>query len=518
MYGRISYQTFYNWYQRGQREFDRLEKGEAATRHYEKEEEIFLNFFNKVQEAETDAIVLWQEKVNAGIKAGDTSLAMRMLQLRDPKGYTPKTDDDDEDAKDTGPFELPASVIAPFFLDAYDDIKDHAHTEYVFYGGRGSTKSTFISLMIIWLIKNIPNIHVLALRQVANTLRDSVYSQITWAINELGLHEQFHCTTSPMEITYTPTGQKIYFRGADEPGKIKSIKPPFGYIGGVWFEELDQFKGEEAIRKIEQSAIRGGDIAFIFKSFNPPRTANNWANKYVKVPKVTQLQHASTYLQLGGRARKWLGRPFLEEANHLKEVNPTAYDHEYMGEVTGTGGLVFDNVELRAITDGEIGQFDRIASGLDFGWFPDPAHYSRTHYDAARRTLYVFGEYRAWKENNETLYSHIKEHGYAPGEMLIADSAEPKSVADLRAYGANCHGAEKGPDSVSYSMKWLQGLSKIVIDPARCPTAADEFMNYELEPDPSEEGSYISEYPDKNNHAIDSVRYSQNLQWRKKGK
>lgn len=201
-----------------------------------------------------------------------------------------------EDDKSSVLTALPADVIAPDFLNAYRDIKNKKHTEYLFYGGRGSTKSSFVSLVIPWLLINNPTMHALATRQVANTLRDSVFSQIQWAIGELGLSDSFKCTVSPMEIQYIPTGQTIYFRGADDPNKIKSIKPPFGYIGILWFEELDQFYGQESIRKIEQSVIRGGDEAFIFKSFNPSKTSGNWANKYVQIPKVTQYQHKSSYL------------------------------------------------------------------------------------------------------------------------------------------------------------------------------------------------------------------------------
>lgn len=413
-----------------------------------------------------------------------------------------------------GAFSLPADVLAPGFLEPYDDIQEHNHTEYLFYGGRGSAKSTTVSLFIIYLIKNNPTMHAIALRQVANTLRDSVYSQLVWAITELGIEHEFKCTTSPLEITYLPTGQKIFFRGADEPGKIKSIKPSFGYIGIAWFEELDQFHGPEAIRNIEQSAIRGGDLAYIFKSFNPPRTLANWANKYIRVPKASQYQHKSTYLDLGSRMR-WLGKVFVEEAEHLKLVNPGAYEHEYMGVANSAGGLVFENVQVRKITDEEIAQFDRVLHGLDFGYYPDPAHYSRMHYDAARRILYIFGEVRKWKASNRVMYDSLVDYGLTPEDLLICDSAEPKSVADYREYGASARGAEKGPESVHYSIKWLQGLTAIVIDPERCPYSAEEFLEYEYEQDP--DGNYISEYPDRNNHGIDSARYGTNLIWRRRG-
>jgi len=403
-------------------------------------------------------------------------------------------------------------VISPAFMDVYRDIVNHRHTEYLIYGGRGSTKSSFISLVTIYLLLANPTIHALAARQVGNTLRDSVFSQLSWAIDILGLSEYFKRTTSPLEITYIPTGQKIFFRGADDPLKIKSIKPPFGYIGILWLEELDQFRGPEAVRSIEQSAIRGGDIAYIFKSFNPPRTAANWANKYAQIPKANQYQHRSDYRSV---PVEWLGRAFLDEAEHLRSVNPAAYEHEYLGVANSTGGLVFENVRLRRITDDEIAQFDRVTWGGDWGYYPDPADFGPVHYDAARRRLFVFGEYRAWKQNNRQLYDGIKAAGYSDDLLLICDSAEPKSVADFREFGASCRGAEKGPDSVKYSIKWLQGLTEIVIDPERCPYAAQEFLEYEYEQDP--DGNYISSYPDKNNHSIDRVRYATNLIWRQRG-
>ena len=136
---------------------------------------------------------------------------------------------------------IPASLVAPAFSPVLFDIAEQEHSEYVFPGGRGSTKSSFCGLNVIDLLMKNENMHACILRAVANTLKDSVYSQILWAISALGLDDEFACTKSPLEITRISTGQKIYFRGADDPNKIKSIKPPFGYIGIVWFEELDLF-------------------------------------------------------------------------------------------------------------------------------------------------------------------------------------------------------------------------------------------------------------------------------------
>ena len=411
-------------------------------------------------------------------------------------------------------FVIPADVIAPSFMDAYRDIVQRNHTEYIFSGGRGSTKSSFVSLVIIYLIKNNPAMHALVMRQVANTLRDSVYAQLQWAIGELGVSDEFKCIASPMEIEYLPTGQKIYFRGADDPGKIKSITPTFGYLGLLFFEELDQFHGQEAVRKIEQS-IRGGDDTLYFKSFNPPPTANNWANKYLLIPKTTQYQHKSTYLTV---PPDWLGKTWLEEAEHLKNVNPIAYDNEYLGVANNIGGQVFTNVRIETITDEQIKEFDRVLHGLDWGFYPDPASYGKMHYDSARRTLYIYGEARYWKKSNTDLYKELTDTEYGllgDSDMLIADSAEPKSVNDFRAYGSNCRGAEKGPESVKYSIKWLQGLTAIIIDNVRAPYHAQEFLDYEFER--TKDGEIISEYPDKNNHAIDDTRYACNLIWKRRG-
>jgi phage terminase large subunit len=419
------------------------------------------------------------------------------------------------DETESKPFVFPADVIAGSFVEAFRVMKARKFIEYIFHGGRGSTKSSFVSLVIIYLLITNPEVHALVTRQVANTLRDSVYAQLCWAIDILGLTDQFKCTTSPLEIEYKPTGQKIFFRGADDPNKIKSIKAPFGYIAILWFEELDQFHGEEAVRKIEQSAIRGGEKAWIIKSFNPPRTSANWANKYVQIPKASQYQHSSNYKDV---PLEWLGPVFIDEAEHLQQVNPDAYEHEYLGVVNGTGGQVFDNVKIRAITDEEIKQFDRLYEGIDWGFYPDPFAWVRCYYDAARMTLYIFDEHRAQKKGNKPVYEELvkkKNLNKNPNTVIIADSAEPKSVADFRTYGANIRGAEKGPESVTYSMKWLQSLAAIVIDPVRCPYSKQEFIDYELEED--KDGNYISEYPDKNNHFIDATRYAMNIKWRRRG-
>lgn len=426
------------------------------------------------------------------------------------KAQKEKTDPEEQEEKEyTG---IPASMIAPVFAPVLFDIRDYRHTEYVFPGGRGSTKSSFISLNIIDLIMTNPEMHAVVMRQVADTMRGSVYQQILWAIDALGLTDEFHPTVSPMEITRKSTGQKIYFRGADDPGKVKSIKVPFGYIGILWLEELDQFTGPESVRKIEQSVIRGGDVAYIFKSFNPPKTVSNWANKYIKIPKESRLVTYSTYKDV---PEKWLGKPFLEEAEFLKEVNPDAYENEYLGVANGSGGSVFDNVTIRQITDEEISQFDRVLNGVDWGWYPDLYAFVRVHYDAARLTLYIWQEYTCNKKSNRQTADQLMQMGITGSDVITCDSAEEKSVGDYKSYGLFARSADKGPGSREYSYKWLQSLKEIVIDNVRCPVAAEEFMDYEYERD--KDGNVISGYPDGDDHCIDAVRYATNRIWKRRG-
>lgn len=391
--------------------------------------------------------------------------------------------------------------ISLSFSTIAGDVFGHKHTHYTGKGGRGSTKSTFVSLNGILLIMQNENIHGLVLRKVGNTLRDSVLAQYEWAINVLGVDEWWNVKKSPPELTFKPTGQKILFRGADDPGKIKSVKVPFGYIGFTHFEELDQFAGREETRNILQSTMRGGETFWNFETFNPPITNINWANKDVNEERADRLVFSSSYLDV---PREWLGEQFINEAEHLKETNEKAYQHEYLGIPVGTGGNVFENLELREITDEEVKHFDRIYQGQDFGWYPDPAAFIRLHYDSNREVIYFIDEIYVNKTPNEELVNLIKEKHYNDN-IITCDSAEPKSIADFRACGLNAKTAVKGPDSVAYGMKWLQ-KRKIVIDKRRTPNAYREFTEYEYERD--KDGNVISGYPDANNHLIDATRYA----------
>lgn len=393
--------------------------------------------------------------------------------------------------------------IGAAFYNVAHDVFHHGHTHYDFSGGRGSLKSSTVSILVVLLIMQEQNkdIHALVLRKVANTIRDSVFAQYIWAIGELGAAAYWESKVSPMELIYKPTGQKIMFRGADDPMKIKSIKVPFGYIGITHFEEKDQFAGRSEIRTILQSTMRGGSVFWNFESYNPPISRDNWANKDSLEEREDRLCHKSTYLEA---PREWLGEQFILEAEHLRDTDERAYQHEYLGIPIGTGGNVFDKLELRDISDEEISRFDRIYQGVDFGWFPDPFAFIRLHYDRARETIYLIDEIYQNKLSNEESSKMIYERGYTDAR-IVCDSAEPKSVADFRAMRLPAIEAVKGAGSVEYGMKFLQRRT-IVIDRRRTPHAYDEFVGYEYER--NKEGEIISGYPDANNHLIDAVRYA----------
>lgn len=396
---------------------------------------------------------------------------------------------------------LSKTIAKPFF-QVHADVKKHRHTYYVCGGGRGSTKSSYISQEILLLMMQHPDCNAVVLRKVANTLRNSVYRQMEWALDTLHLGDYWKKTVNPMEFVRRSTGQKILFLGVDDKSKLKSLKMPHGYVGIVWYEELDQFSGMEEIRSVNQSLLRGGPVFWCFGSYNPPQSANNWVNEEMLIDQPDRLVHHSDYR---GVPADWLGAQFLEDADRLRQRNERAYRHEYLGEVTGTGGSVFENVREKSITDEEIANFDRCRYGLDFGFAVDPLAFVCMHYDSKRETLYIFDEIYQQKLTNARAADLIRKK-ITVSSVISADSAEPKSIAEMRDTGLKIYGVKKGPDSIDYGIRWLQNRAEIIIDKRRCPNTFREFVGYEYER--NRDGQFISAYPDKDNHSIDAVRYA----------
>lgn len=396
--------------------------------------------------------------------------------------------------------------IAPSFYDLHKKLKKEGDiTELWLRGGRASCKSSFVSVECVLALLRDPHANGVAFRRFENEVRDTVYAQFEWAIEKLGLYDLFTFYKSPFKIVYNPTGQMILFKGADNPKKIKSIKLAKGYLAFGWYEECDQFGGMEEIRNINQSLFRGTKKHQIaFYSYNPPKSARSWVNAETKIEKPGRVVHYSDYRSV---PKDWLGETFLSNAMHLKNVNEEAYKHEYLGEETGTGLEVFNNVLLRPITDKEISYFDRVYQGCDFGYTQDPLVFEQFHFDAKKKILYLFFEYSGVGIKNSKLVADLSEDQLT--DITIADSADPKMIDELRDLGMNITGAEKYPGSVEYGIKWLQDLEQIIIDPVRCPRAATELINYALLTD--RYGEVIHKFPDKANHVSDSLRYGCSL-------
>lgn len=396
-----------------------------------------------------------------------------------------------------------SALLAQSFYSLHHDIKAKAHTHYWLKGGRGSTKSSFVSVEIVKGMMEDPLANAVVLRKVGETMRESVYEQYQWAVDALGVSHLWLSQTKPMRLIYLPTGQRIIFKGADNPRKIKSQKWRRGYTRFIHYEEVDEFGNVEDIRNINQSLIRGG-ITQVFYSYNPPKSKRNWVNEEVAVQSLRSdtLVHHSTYLSV---PEDWLGEIFISDAKHLKVTRPDNYKHEYLGEDIGTGAEVFSNITSRRISDEEVKRFDKVRRGLDFGFAADPLHYTANYYDKARKRLYIFQEIHKVGLANAEAVGQIKEANPL-NQYITADSAEPRTINEFGILGLRLTGAKKGPGSVEHGIKWLSDLNEIIIDPERCPNTHREFTHYELERD--KHGNLKGSYPDKDNHSIDATRYS----------
>jgi PBSX family phage terminase large subunit len=394
-----------------------------------------------------------------------------------------------------------SDLFAPVYYKCWNDIIDRKYHEFWFKGGRGSCKSSFISIVIVLGIMQDRDANGVVFRKVGSDIRDSVFEQILWAIDALGVGHLWEANKSLLRFKYAPTGQVILCRGLDDPTKVKSIKVRKGYFKYIWYEELAQFANMEEIRNTGQSLRRGGKEFLTFCSYNPPRSQSAWVNAEASIPMENRVVYHTTYLDI---PKDWLGPQFFSDAEALKIANPVAYEHEYLGKVTGTGGTVFANLELREIPDEELSHFDNYKYGIDWG-YKDPCVFIACHYDRKHDTIYVIDEiYRTHLQKRR--FGELvleKETGY---EFVWCDSSEPASIDELSTMGINCQPAKKGKDSIRNGIIWLQNRFKIVIDPIRCPNAAREFEQFEYKRDRS--GEWTDNFSEKFNHTVDAVRYA----------
>jgi PBSX family phage terminase large subunit len=398
-----------------------------------------------------------------------------------------------------------SDLITPHFHSFWRTSNSRRYLKHVLKGGRGSAKSTHIALKIIKDMMKYP-VTALCIRKVARTLEESVFEQLKEAIEMLGVSRYWKVMKSPLQLIYVPRGNRIIFRGADDPMKIKSIKVSKYPIAIMWIEELAEFKTEEEVSTIENSVLRAelpdGLFYSFFYSYNPPKRKQSWVNKKYEsqfIPPNTYVHH-STYLE-----NPFISKAFIEEAEHIKTTKKMKYDWEYLGKAIGSGVVPFDNLNFRRITDDEIKSFDNIRQGIDWGYGTDPFSFGRWHYDKTRRILYAMDELYGVKIHNREAAEWIKNKGYH-SDMTIADSAEPKSIDEMKLLGVRIKGAKKGPGSVEYGEKWLDDLEEIVIDPQRTPNTAREFENIDYQTDA--DGNPKAKLDDKDNHTIDECRYA----------
>lgn len=400
-----------------------------------------------------------------------------------------------------------SQLIPSHFHDLWRVTKDKSILNVVAKGGRGSGKSSDTAIIIAQLIMRYP-VNALILRKIDNTLASSVFEQIKWAINEMQVSHLFQIKVSPMEIIYKPRGNKMIFRGAQNPERIKSLKDARFPFTIAWIEELAEFKTEDEVTTITNSLLRGElDDGLFYKfyyTYNPPKRKQSWVNKKYETsfqPDNTFVHH-STYMN-----NPYIAKEFIKEAEGARERNEMRYRWEYLGEAIGSGVVPFNNLQIESIPQDLYDTFDNIRNAVDFGYATDPLAFVRWHYDKKKRIIYAMDEYYGVQISNREFADWLHKKGYQSDD-IYADSAEPKSIAELKKeHGIKrIKGVKKGKDSVEYGEQWLDDLQAIVIDPKRTPNIAREFENIDYETD--KDGNVKPRLEDKDNHTIDATRYA----------
>ena len=370
-------------------------------------------------------------------------------------------------------------------------------------GSRASKKSSTQSLKVITEIIENPNINWLVVRKVERTLRDSCYAQLKWAIHRLKADNFFKCSTSPLEITYKPTGQKILFRGLDDPLKVTSITVDVGSLCRLWIEEAYEVMSEEAFDRLDES-IRGqlpeGMYHQVVLTFNPWSDRHWLKKRFFDEPSNNVLAMTTNYM-----CNEFLSSSDLVLFEEMKK-NPRRYRTAGLGEWGIVEGLVFENWEEKVFDVHEISIRPgvRSAFGMDFGYVNDPSTLFCGLVDIVAREIYVFDEMYERGMSNEDIFNKVIDMGYAK-ERIKADSAEPKTIAYLRKAGlSRIRAAKKGPDSIRAGIAIIQDY-KIIIHP-RCVNFITEISNYTWDKDKFD--NTINKPIDDFNHLMDAMRYA----------
>lgn len=408
------------------------------------------------------------------------------------------------------PFRIPITDITSDFVEPYREVhavwnRESKTREIISKGGRGSIKSNFWSAIVYETILNDNQAHCVYTRRYKTDLRGSVYNQFMKTVIRYNDLDNWDFKTSPMMAVYKPTGQCVVFVGADKPISLKSYNLSFGYVKLLLHEECDEMAGTEQMDNIEDTFLRSDTPALDIKIFNPPKSANNFMNEYTeecKTKEGTKVYH-SYYNHV---PVKWLGKRFFERAEWFRVHKPMYYANNYMGEVTGTGGTIFENVEFRHISDEEIATYTNLYHGLDFG-YEHPQAFTEVYWNDEEDTVIALNEVIGKRCKQSTFARKINKY---KNVEIICDSANPDKIADYVDWGFDCIGATKrwkggGRD---YAWEWLRSRHKFVIDEKRTPHLAKEVKKAEFEL--LKDGTFSSQYPKIDEDAIMSVIYALN--------
>jgi phage terminase large subunit len=370
-------------------------------------------------------------------------------------------------------------------------------------GGRGSKKSTTAAQWFIYNMMKYPLANTLVIRRVFNTHKDSTWTQLKWATHNLGVSHLWYFSKSPLEATYTPTGQKILFRGLDDPMGITSITVEKGYLCWCWFEEAFQVMNEDAFNKVDLS-IRGELPEGYFKQIT--LTLNPWSEKHwIKKRFFDRIDPNILAMTTSYRCNEFLGDDDRQIFEDMKQRNPRRFSIEGEGEWGIAEGLVYQNFHEMAFDKDEINSKPSVTAyfGLDFGYTNDPTAFIALLADKENKTIYIFDEIYKKALTNKDIYNEISYRGYEK-EKIIADSAEPKSIDELRRLGLRrIRAARKGPDSIMFGIQKLQDY-KIIVHP-RCENTLVELNNYVWD---TKDGQIINRPVDDYNHLLDGLRYA----------
>lgn len=374
-------------------------------------------------------------------------------------------------------------------------------------GSRASKKSKTTALNLIVRMIAYPQANTLVVRKVYRTLKDSCFTELKWAINRLGVAQWWDIRESPLEMTYRPTGQKIYFRGLDDPIKITSITVETGYLCWAWLEEAYEVMNESDFDMLNES-IRGAipEESGLFKqwtiSFNP-WNEKHWLKKrfFDADPSPDILTMTTNYM-----CNEWLDDADLKLFKEMKANNPRRYQVAGLGDWGIVEGLVFENWREDAFDIDEIRALPgaRAAFGLDFGYTNDPTALFCGIIDVSAKTIWVFDELYERGLTNQKIAERIISMGYRK-EKIMADCAEPKSIDEIRGYGiAHVVPSRKGKDSINNGIQFIQDYA-IIIHP-KCVNFLTEIANYTWSVDKN--GEKINKPADAFNHLMDAMRYA----------